>query len=150
MHVEVRGLATRTRVLLPLRGDGTSIAHRADAHGAGRGRPATARFGIVSCARYETGYFTAYAHLAAERPDLVLHLGDYIYEYAGNPKTPVARPFDQGEIVTLADYRRRYALYRLDPDLQALHATAPFAVVWDDHEVDNNWAGDLARGRPDA
>ena len=102
-----------------------------------------ARFGIVSCSRYETGYFTAYKHLAAERPDLVLHLGDYIYEYAGNPKTPVARPFEQGEIVTLADYRRRHALYRTDPDLQELHATAPFAVVWDDHEVDNNWAGDI-------
>ena len=93
----------------------------------------------MSCSRYESGYFTAYRHLALERPDLVLHLGDYIYEYAGNPKT--VRPFEATEIVTLADYRRRYALYRTDPDLQALHAVAPFAVVWDDHEIDNNWAG---------
>lgn len=98
-----------------------------------------ARFGVVSCARYESGYFTAYRHLAEERPDLVLHLGDYIYEYAGNPKT--VRPFEASEIVTLTDYRRRYALYRTDPDLQALHAASPFAVVWDDHEIDNNWAG---------
>jgi alkaline phosphatase D len=108
-----------------------------------RGEQPPTRFGIVSCSRFETGYFTAYAHLAAERPDLVLHLGDYIYEYSGNPTTRVARPFEQGEIITLADYRRRYAQYRLDPDLQALHATAPFAVVFDDHEVDNNWAGDV-------
>ncbi len=107
------------------------------------GTQAPARFGVASCSRYETGYFTAYRHLANEQPDLVFHLGDYIYEYAGNPSTPVARPFDQGEIITLTDYRRRYAQYRLDPDLQALHATAPFAVVWDDHEVDNNWAGDI-------
>ncbi len=109
-----------------------------------RGTAPSTRLGVVSCSRYETGYFTAYKHLAAERPDLVLHLGDYIYEYQGNPKTPVARPFDQGEIVTLTDYRRRHALYRTDPDLQELHATAPFAVVWDDHELDNNWAGDVA------
>ena len=66
---------------------------------------------------------------------------------AGNPATRVARPFDQGEIITLADYRRRYAQYRLDPDLQALHAIAPFAVVFDDHEVDNNWAGDIPEDR---
>ena len=143
VHVEVDGLAP-----------GRGYHYRFEAMGhrsrAGRTRTAPAAgdltrttFGVVSCSRYETGYFTAYAHLASERPDLVLHLGDYIYETAGNPKTPVTRPFDQGEIITLADYRRRYAIYRGDPDLQALHATAPFAVVWDDHEVDNNWAGDI-------
>jgi alkaline phosphatase D len=147
VHVEVGGLAP-----------GREYHYRFEAMGhrsrAGRTRTAPARgqqpatrFGVVSCSRYETGYFTAYAHLAAERPDLVLHLGDYIYEYAGNPQTRVARPFDQGEIITLADYRRRYAQYRLDPDLQALHATAPFAVVWDDHEVDNNWAGAIPEDR---
>lgn len=99
----------------------------------------TARFGVVSCARYEDGYFTAYRHLAAERPDLVLHLGDYLYEYGVRTDRP--RQVVGGEITTLADYRRRHALYKTDPDLQALHATAPFAVVFDDHEVDNNWAG---------
>lgn len=98
-----------------------------------------ARFGVVSCARYEDGYFTAYRHLAAERPDLVLHLGDYLYEYGVRTDRP--RQVVGGELTTLADYRRRHALYKTDPDLQALHAVAPFAVVFDDHEVDNNWAG---------
>jgi alkaline phosphatase D len=103
------------------------------------------RFGVVSCSRYEEGYFTAYRHLADEHPDLVLHLGDYIYEYgaAWGDERHTPRRVDGSEIETLADYRRRYALYRTDSDLQALHATAPFAVVWDDHEVDNNWAGEV-------
>ncbi len=99
----------------------------------------TARLGVVSCARYEDGYFTAYRHLVDDRPDLVLHLGDYLYEYGVRPDRP--RQVVGGEITTLADYRRRHALYKTDPDLQALHAAAPFAVVFDDHEVDNNWAG---------
>lgn len=99
----------------------------------------SARFGVVSCARYEDGYFTAYKHLAEEHPDLVLHLGDYLYEYGVRTDRP--RQVVGGEITTLADYRRRHALYKTDPDLQALHASAPFAVVFDDHEVDNNWAG---------
>jgi alkaline phosphatase D len=144
VHVEVTGLAPGREYFyrFTAMGHQSRIGRTRTAPARGRQDDA-ARFGIVSCSRYETGYFTAYAHLAAERPDLVLHLGDYIYEYAGNPATPVARPFDQGEIITLADYRRRYAQYRLDPDLQTLHATAPFAVVWDDHEVDNNWAGDI-------
>lgn len=144
VHVDVPGLAPGREYFYRFGAMGhrsrTGRTRTAPAAGAPLG---TARVGVVSCSRYETGYFTAYQHLAAERPDLVLHLGDYIYEYMGNPKTPVARPFDQGEIVTLADYRLRYARYRLDPDLQALHAAAPFAVAWDDHEIDNNWAGDI-------
>ncbi|BCS34278.1 alkaline phosphatase D [Luteitalea sp. TBR-22] len=143
VHVEVGGLAPGREYYYRFTAMGqqsrTGRARTAPA----AGQAPAARFGVVSCSRYETGHFTAYAHLAGERPDLVLHLGDYIYEYAGNPSTPVARPFAQGEITTLADYRLRYARYRLDPDLQALHATSPFAVVFDDHEVDNNWAGDV-------
>lgn len=139
VHVEVAGLQPGRDYFYRFE----AMGHRSRP-GRTRTAPATrdltaARFGVVSCARYESGYFTAYRHLAEERPDLVLHLGDYIYEYAGNPKT--VRPFEATEIVTLTDYRRRYALYRTDPDLQALHAAAPFAVVWDDHEIDNNWAG---------
>ncbi len=143
VHVEVGGLAPGREFFYRFEAMGHRSRTGRTRTAPPRGRQTPARFGVVSCARYETGYFTAYAHLAAERPDLVLHLGDYIYEYAGNPAAAVARPFDEGEIVTLADYRRRYARYRLDPDLQALHATAPFAVVWDDHEIDNNWAGDV-------
>jgi alkaline phosphatase D len=139
VHVEVGGL----RPGRPYWYRFTAMGHQSPA-----GRTATtpaggalgsARFGVVSCARYEDGYFTAYRHLADERPDLVLHLGDYLYEYGVRTDRP--RQVVGGEITTLADYRRRHALYKTDPDLQALHAAAPFAVVFDDHEVDNNWAG---------
>jgi alkaline phosphatase D len=103
------------------------------------------KIGFASCQRWEQGYFTALSHLAEESPDLILHLGDYIYEY----KTPATyvRPFTGPEITTLADYRARYALYRTDPDLQAAHAAAPFLVTWDDHEVDNDYAGSHAEDK---
>ena len=145
VHVEVRGLTPGREYFYRFEAMGhrSRIGRTRTAPGLGGGAAAAgpARFGVVSCARYESGYFTAYGHLAAERPDLVLHLGDYVYEYAGTPKS--VRPFEAPETTTLAGYRNRYALYRTDPDLQTLHATAPFAVVWDDHEVDNNWAGEV-------
>ncbi|SDR14912.1 alkaline phosphatase D family protein [Actinopolyspora saharensis] len=98
----------------------------------------------ASCAAWEHGFFTAYRRIAEEEPDLVLHLGDYIYEL-GHLQYPVlsgiARDVAGSEARTLADYRRRYAQYRTDPDLQLAHAVAPWVVVWDDHELDNNWAG---------
>ncbi|WP_037069103.1 alkaline phosphatase D family protein [Pseudonocardia acaciae] len=98
---------------------------------------------FVSCARYEHGLFTAYRRLAEDQPDLVLHLGDYSYEYAAGAKSsaPSARQVAGGEERTLADYRRRYAQYHADPDLQAAHAVAPWLAVFDDHEVADNWAG---------
>jgi alkaline phosphatase D len=103
------------------------------------------RFGFVSCANYEQGYFSAYRHLAAEAPDLVLFLGDYIYETsAPKDKTVVRRHGDAAIPTTLAGYRNRYAQYRLDPDLQALHAAAPALTIWDDHEVQNDYAGEWA------
>ncbi|WP_026448763.1 alkaline phosphatase D family protein [Actinopolyspora mortivallis] len=99
----------------------------------------------ASCAAWEHGFFTAYRRIAEEEPDLVLHLGDYIYEL-GHLQYPVlsgiARPVAGGQARTLAEYRQRYAQYRTDPDLQLAHRTAPWVVVWDDHELDNNWAGD--------
>jgi len=101
---------------------------------------------FASCAQWEHGYFTAYRRLAEDEPDLVLHLGDYTYEYASGihvaPQGNV-RHIDGPTTVTLADYRRRQAQYKTDPDLQAAHAVAPWSVVWDDHEIDNNWAGML-------
>ncbi|GAA0508961.1 alkaline phosphatase D [Saccharopolyspora subtropica] len=101
---------------------------------------------FASCSQYEHGYFTAYRRLADEHPDLVLHLGDYQYEYeAGVYVAPGGNPRDhQGpETVTLANYRQRHAQYKTDPDLQYAHAMAPWVVVWDDHEVDNNWADEV-------
>jgi alkaline phosphatase D len=108
------------------------------------------RFGVAGCQRYEDGYFTAYRQLAAERFDFVFHYGDYIYEYRivrpGERPAPVIRvmPGEPDEIYTLDDYRHRYAIYKTDPDLQAAHASAPFVMSYDDHEVDNNWAGDVS------
>jgi alkaline phosphatase D len=113
----------------------------------GRGPDLT--FGLVSCQRYDQGYYTAYRHLAEEDVDLVFHLGDYLYEYAVSP-VGGSRAYPAGtlpghfghETVTLEDYRLRYALYKSDPDLRAAHAAHPFVVTWDDHETENNYAGD--------
>ena len=100
------------------------------------------RFAFASCQNYEHGYYTAYRHMAQEELDLVFHLGDYIYElgYGDN----LVRRHEAGEVFTLDDYRARYLLYRSDPDLQAAHAAFPWVVTFDDHEVDNNWAADVA------
>ncbi len=96
------------------------------------------RFAVVSCNHYEHGYFMAYRHIA-ETPDLqaVIHLGDYIYEY-GNGDDAVRKADPPHEAITLDDYRRRYACYRSDPDLQEAHRLHPFILVWDDHEISNN------------
>ncbi len=98
------------------------------------------RFGFVSCANYEHGYFAAYRHLADEAPDLVLFLGDYIYEYVERSRPTVRRHSDDVEATTLPTYRNRYAQYRLDPDLQRLHAQSPALITWDDHEVQDDYA----------
>ena len=98
------------------------------------------RFGFASCANYELGYFAAYRHLAAERPDLVLFLGDYLYEYASQSDRRVRSHSDGVETTDLRTYRNRHAQYKTDPDLQALHAAAPCLVTWDDHEVQNDYA----------
>ena len=94
---------------------------------------------LVCCQHYETGHFAAYEDMAASHPDLVVHVGDYIYEYAGIAGR--VREHVGEEIRTLWDYRNRYALYKLDPHLQAAHAASPWIVSPDDHEIDNNWAG---------
>ncbi|WP_130178985.1 alkaline phosphatase [Cryobacterium sp. SO1] len=105
------------------------------------------RMGVVSCANLQAGYFAAYRHLA-DRGDLdvVLHLGDYLYEYAPGEyqaRDVVVRPHDPAiEMTTLEHYRRRHAQYKQDPDLQALHAAVGFIVTWDDHEFANDaWSG---------
>lgn len=103
------------------------------------------RFGVASCANYEQGLFTAYEQLALERCDLVTHLGDYIYEYSA--REGQLRRHHGFEISSVEDYRNRYAQYKLDPALQAAHAMCPWLVTWDDHEVDNNYAGEFGENR---
>ncbi len=102
------------------------------------------RFVFCSCQHYEQGLFTAYRHMADEDITLVVHVGDYIYE--NGPADDQVRRHDSPEIFTLADYRNRYALYKADPDLRMAHAAFPFIVTWDDHEVDNNYAGAAHEG----
>ncbi|WP_327150972.1 alkaline phosphatase D family protein [Nocardia sp. NBC_01329] len=109
--------------------------------------PARLRFGVVSCSNWEAGYFAAYRHLATRDDlDAVIHLGDYLYEYAAasiGVRAGTARGHEPThEIVSLADYRVRHGQYKTDPDLMALHARLPFICTWDDHESANNaWSG---------
>ncbi len=103
------------------------------------------RFGLVSCQDFRDGFYPAYRDLAAQELDFVVHVGDYIYEN-GATGDPIAegRNHFGGEAFSVRDYRDRYSLYRLDPDQQEAHARFPFIVTWDDHEVDNNYAGRIA------
>jgi alkaline phosphatase D len=148
---------------------GTTYYFRFSARGArspvGRTRTLPARstrrvrLALASCANFPFGFFNVYNRIAARTDlDAVLHLGDYIYEYAngryGNRAEgdgqPLGRvPFPDREIVTLDDYRARYAQYREDADLQAAHRQHPFIVVWDDHETANNsWRGGADNHNP--
>ena len=113
-------------------------------------KPARMRFAFASCSNWQHGYFSAYRHLAAENPDLVIFLGDYIYEETatGANADKVMRKHDGPTAVDLAGYPNRYALYRTDPDLQALHAAVPCLMTWDDHEVENDYANQWSQ-RPE-
>ncbi|WBQ02242.1 alkaline phosphatase D family protein [Kribbella sp. CA-293567] len=147
IHVTIDGLRPGREYWYRFRVDGrvsrTGRALTAPARGT---TPRELAMSFVSCSQFEHGWFTAYRRLAEDRPDLVLHLGDYQYEYTKN--TYVApggnvRDHDGPETTTLASYRQRHAQYKSDLDLQAAHAVAPWLVVWDDHEVDNNWADEI-------
>jgi len=102
------------------------------------------RIGVAGCQNYEHGFYTAYQYMAGEDLDAIFHYGDYIYEGAAGKRSevPVVREHVGPEPERIDDYRLRYALYKLDPDLQAAHASTAFMMTFDDHEVDNNWAGD--------
>ena len=147
VHVEVDGLAPGREYFYRFRSQGFLSPPgrtRTAPAPAAAGGPLTMCF--ASCSQYEHGYFTAYRRLAEEEPDLVLHLGDYQYEYAANDYVTgggKVRNHAGPETVTLANYRQRHAQYKTDPDLQVAHATAPWLVVWDDHELDNNWADEI-------
>ncbi|GET37491.1 twin-arginine translocation pathway signal [Microseira wollei NIES-4236] len=116
------------------------------------------RFAQVSCAKFNAGFFNAYSCIAARDDlDFLLHLGDYIYEASNKPpasQTPgadIGRPFDPlHECKTLADYRRRYAQYRRDPDVQRLHAALPLIATLDDHEfADGAWRDGASEHKPE-
>ncbi|WP_062207126.1 alkaline phosphatase [Streptomyces sp. NBRC 109706] len=114
-------------------------------------------FAFASCQCWYEGFYTGYRHMAGEDLDLVVHLGDYLYEYGvgetGGVRNVALDASFQRETHSLVDYRNRHALTRLDADLQAAHQAFPWVLTWDDHEVENNWAGDFAQldtdGLPD-
>ncbi|WP_306519214.1 alkaline phosphatase [Gemmatimonas sp.] len=139
LHIDVKGLQPDRWYFYRFRtGDAVSQVGRfrtAPADGA----LTPLSFAFASCQHWEQGLFTAYEHMAREPLDLVAHLGDYIYEYAGNSRA--LRMHHGLEVRTVDDYRRRYAQYKSDPALQAAHRLCPWVVTWDDHEVDNNYAG---------
>lgn len=121
--------------------------------GVGRTRTAPApdaavgslRFAIASCQRWDHGLYTAWGDMARQELDVVLFLGDYIYETASPANSTAPRVHVGGACRTLADYRQRYAQYKADPQLQAIHARAPWIITWDDHEIENDWAANVSQ-----
>jgi alkaline phosphatase D len=114
------------------------------------GDPGEVRLGVVSCSSYADGPFVAYARLAEREVDLVVHLGDFIYEASAGGGDLGREHVPPGAPTTLGGYRARYAQYREDPDLQRLTASVPLAAVWDDHELaDDAWRGGSPHHDPD-
>lgn len=147
VHVEADGLQpNRSWYYRFHSGDATSPTGRTRTLPAADARADRLRVAYASCQRWEHGRYAAWRHMREDAPDLVLFLGDYIYEY---PNAAAAiRSFPTlGWVRTLQEYRDRYALHRSDPDLQAMHASCPWLVTWDDHEVQNDYAG-LHAGDP--
>ena len=121
-------------------GDAESPIGRTRTMPADDSNPSELRMAFASCQNYQTGYFTPYEHMAKDELDLVVHLGDYIYEH-GEQKGAI-RKHIAGELHTLDDYRMRHSQYKTDPLLQAMHARCPWLVTWDDHEVCNDYTND--------
>lgn len=149
VHVEASGLEPARTYWYRFRaGREASPVGRTRTAPAADAAPAALRLVSAGCQLWESGHFTAWRHIAAEQVDLVCHYGDYIYESRGHGGAPRAVPHVREhhgeETYTLEDYRNRYAQYRGDPDLQAAHHAHPFAMSFDDHEVDNNWAGAIS------
>jgi alkaline phosphatase D len=134
VHVEVDGLAPARRYAYGFRAAG----HDSDV-GQTRTAPAghadVLRIGLVACGSYAAGWFTAYRHLAARDVDVVVHVGDYIYDDDRSRTAHIRIHEPLGKCLTLADYRTRYAQYRSDPDLRLLHQRFPIVATWDDHEI---------------
>lgn len=142
VHVEVGGLRPGRQYYYRFRaGQETSPIGRTRTAPALGTRLNSFSFAFASCQNYPAGFYTAHAHMAQEDLDLVVFLGDYIYE--GDGQGSIGRGWVPArEATTLADYRVRHAQVKTDSDLQASHAAFPWLVTFDDHEVDNNWAGD--------
>ncbi|MBE3001386.1 alkaline phosphatase D family protein [Nocardiopsis sp. HNM0947] len=144
VHVEPGGLRPSADYFYRFRWDGeiSPVGRTRTAPEPGS-RPDRFTFAIASCQSYTNGHYTAQAHLAEEDLDLVAFLGDYIYETEDQGEIGRGH-FPEVEVRSLAEYRLRHAQYKTDTDLQAAHAAFPWAVVFDDHELENNWADDTS------
>jgi alkaline phosphatase D len=139
VHVDPGGLEADTWYWYRFTvGDSQSPVGRTRTAPARDAQPDELRFAFASCQRYDSGYYSAHRSMATEDLDLVVFLGDYIYEGGINLDRP--RLHNSDEVVTLEEYRNRYGLYKSDEHLRNCHAAFPWAVIWDDHEVDNNYA----------
>jgi alkaline phosphatase D len=143
VHVEVQGLKPDRWYWYQFKATGeTSPVGKSRTMPPADSTPAMLKFAFASCQNWEQGHFTPYDHMAQDELDLVIHLGDYIYEMAANPRA--FRKHVGPKLTTLDDYRNRYAQYRTDPLLQAAHAAFPWLVTWDDHELEDNCAGEIS------
>ena len=143
VHVEAHGLAPdRWYFYRFMAGGWTSAVGRARTFPLPDAPAAKLRLAFASCQRWEHGYYAAWRHLRADDPDLVVFLGDYIYEYP-NAQNAVRMPTG-GWVTNLAEYRERYVLHRSDPDLRAMHLACPWLFTWDDLVVQNDYAGTQA------
>ena len=141
VHVEVTGLQGNRQYWYRFAsGDARTPPARTRTAPGLQARPTRLRFALASCQHYEQGYFNAYRHIAADQPDVVFHVGDYIYESSWGRE--LVRKHNVPEPMTLEDYRMRYAQYKSDPDLQGAHAACPWLATWDDHDVENDYADD--------
>ncbi|WP_339731205.1 alkaline phosphatase D family protein [uncultured Gimesia sp.] len=144
VHVEVPGLQPDRWYWYRFQaGDAVSPVGRTRTMPVASAMPEQLKFAFASCQNFEQGLFTAYEQMARDDVDLVFHLGDYIYEYASGRNGKV-RTHLGPEIESLGDYRVRYSQYRSDPLLHQMHAKCPWFLTWDDHEFDNNCAGDIS------
>ena len=143
VHVEAQGLAPdRWYFYRFMAGPWVSPTGRTRTFPADDAPAQRLRLAYASCQRWEHGWFSAYRQMRADAPDAVVFLGDAIYEYP-NAANAVRTPTG-GWVLSLDDYRARHALYRTDPDLQAMHQACPWLHTWDDHEVQNDYAGEQA------
>jgi alkaline phosphatase D len=141
VHVEAKGLRPGRHYWYRFHaGNASSRIGRTRTAPAIGGTPSQFRFAFASCQQYEQGYFSAYRDMAKRDLDLVVHLGDYIYEKSWGSR--LVRQHEAGIPTTLSEFRDRYALYKLDPDLQAAHAAFPWLATWDDHEVADDYVND--------
>lgn len=149
LHVEPAGLEPGRAYFYRFRvGMAVSPTGRTRTAPAPGSSPDRLRFAVASCQQYEQGYFAAYRDIADRDLDLVVHVGDYIYESSWGARPHVRRHLG-GLPATLQDYRQRHAQYKTDANLQAAHAATPWLSIWDDHDVANDYADDISPATPD-